>query len=95
MNVASGMDFCVIRSVGFSAVCVRGSRARTTEDLGNWVNETPSEVWVIQQLREAIPFGDMPRFMHRDSDGIDGDEVPRFLTRSLMDDVRNSFRSPW
>jgi transposase InsO family protein len=33
--------------------------------------------------------------MHRDNDGIYGDEVPRFFTRSLIDDLKNSFRSPW
>ena len=33
--------------------------------------------------------------MHRDNDGIYGDAGPRFLKRSFIDDVRNSFRSPW
>jgi hypothetical protein len=35
--------------------------------------------WVIQQLREATPFGHRPRFLFRDNDGIYGYEVRRFL----------------
>ena len=90
------MDFCVVRSVGFNAlyvfVIIEHGRRKIRRIA---VTETPSAAWIIQQLREATSFGDMPRFMHRDNDGIYGDEVPRFLKRSLIDDVRNSFRSPW
>jgi putative transposase len=96
MNVAWGMDFCVVRSVGFKAlyvfVIIEHGRRKIRRIA---VTETPSAAWVIQQLREATSFGDMPRFMHRDNDGIYGDEVPRFLKRSFIGDVRNSFRSPW
>ena len=35
--------------------------------------------WVIQQLREAMPFGLQPSYMFLDDDGIYGDEVSRFL----------------
>jgi putative transposase len=36
---------------------------------------TPSMKWVIQQLREATPFGGQPRYLFRDNDGIHGHGV--------------------
>lgn len=55
----------------------------------------PSMNWVIQQLREAMPFGKQPRFMFRDNDGIFGHGVGLFLTRCGIEEVRTAFRSPW
>jgi putative transposase len=96
MNVAWGMDFCVVRSVGFKALYVfvvleHGRRKIRRIAL----TEAPSGDWIIQQLREAASFWDKPRFMHPNNDGMYGDEVPGFLKRSFISDVRNSFRSPW
>ncbi len=95
LNVAWGMDFCVIRSVGFKAlyvfVIIEHGRRRIRHLA---VTESPSAAWVIQQLREATPFGEYPRYIHRDNDGIYGNEVPNFL-KGLIEDVPNSFQSPW
>jgi hypothetical protein len=43
------------------------------------VTAHPTMAWVIQQLREAMPFGQQPSYLFRDNDGIYGDEVSRFL----------------
>ena len=51
--------------------------------------------WVIQQLREATPFGHQPRYFFRDNDGIYGHEVRRFLDASGIQEVRTAYRSPW
>ncbi len=95
LNEAWGMDYCVIRSVGFKAlyvfVIIEHGR-RSIRHLA--VTESPSAAWVIQQLREATPFGEYPRYLHRDNDGIYGNEVPNFL-KGLIEDVPNSFQSPW
>jgi hypothetical protein len=56
---------------------------------------SPSMDWVIQQLREATPFGERPRFMFRDNDRIYGQGVRTFLGRCGIEEVRTSFRSPW
>jgi deferrochelatase/peroxidase EfeB len=34
---------------------------------------------VIQQLREAMPYGQQPRYLFRDNDGIYGSGVVEFL----------------
>ena len=61
MKVAWGMDFCVVRSVGFRAmyvfVVIEHGRRKFRRIA---VTETPSAAWIIQQLREATSFGDMP-----------------------------------
>jgi hypothetical protein len=51
--------------------------------------------WVIQQLREAMPFGVQPSYLFRDNDAIYGDEVGRFLKRTGIEGVRIAFQSPW
>ena len=33
------------------------------------VTRSPRDAWIAQQLREATPFGDWPRFLIRDNDG--------------------------
>ena len=51
--------------------------------------------WVIQQLREATPFGQQPRYLFRDNDGIYGSGVRAFLDRCGIKEVRTAYRSPW
>jgi hypothetical protein len=51
--------------------------------------------WVIQQLREAMPFGQQPSYLFRDNDGIYGDEVSRFLVGTGIAEVKTAHRCPW
>ena len=55
----------------------------------------PTMAWVIQQLREAMPFGQQPTYLFRDNDGIYGDEVGLFLMRTGIEEVKTAHRSPW
>ena len=55
----------------------------------------PSMVWVIQQLREATPFGEQPRYLFRDNDGMYGNGVGEFLKRCGIEQVKTAYRSPW
>jgi len=55
----------------------------------------PTMQWVIQQLRNATPFGSQPRFLFRDNDGIYGKGVSLFLESSGIREVRTALRSPW
>ena len=54
-----------------------------------------SKTVIIQQLREATPFGEVPRFMHRDNDGLHGKGASMFLKALDVEEVRSAFRSPW
>ena len=59
------------------------------------VTAHPTTAWVIQQLREAMPFGQQPTYLFRDNDGIYGVEVDRFLAGSGIEEVKTAHRCPW
>jgi len=48
------------------------------------VTKHPTSGWIIQQLREAFPFGSAPRFLILDRDAKYGLDVPAAV-RSLKD----------
>ena len=50
---------------------------------------------MIQQLREATPFGFQPKYLFRDNDQIYGHGVRRFLDSCFIDEVRTAYRCPW
>ena len=90
------MDFCVVRTIGFKALYVFVVLEHGRRRIRQWaVSEYPSLDWIIQRLREATPFGKVPRFVHRDNDGLDGTKVSRFLKDSGIQEVRSAYRSPW
>ena len=59
------------------------------------VTDHPHAAWVAQQLREAFPFDEAPRYLIRDNDGIYGEEVVRCLESLGIEEVRIVPRSPW
>jgi hypothetical protein len=59
------------------------------------VTAHPSMEWVIQQLREAMPFGEQPRYLLPDNDGIFGFGVRAFLISCGILEVRTAYQSPW
>jgi len=59
------------------------------------VTRHPTSPWVVQQLREAFPFGSAPRFLIFDQDAKYGLEVATAVRSLKMEPVRTSFASPW
>jgi hypothetical protein len=59
------------------------------------VTRHPTSQWVVQQLREAFPFGSAPRFVIFDRDAKYGWEVPTAVRSLQTKPVRTCFRSPW
>jgi transposase InsO family protein len=59
------------------------------------VTRHPTNLWIIQQLREAFPFDSTPRFIIFDRDANYGLEVPAAVHSVKMSPVRTSFGSPW
>ena len=59
-------------------------------------NVTPhlTSLWVVQQLREAFPFGSAPRFLVFDRDRKYGLEVPAAVRSLRLTPVHTSFESP-
>ena len=58
------------------------------------VPRSPSDVWVAQQLREATPFGEGPRFLIRDNDGKYGAQFEQVAIGSGIKAIRTPFGAP-
>jgi len=58
------------------------------------VTAHPTAMWTAQQLREAWPWNDAPRFVIRDRDGISGDAFSDVTAAMGIEDVLSAPRSP-
>ena len=59
------------------------------------VTAHPTAEWTAQQLREAFPFEQIPRYLLRDRDKIFGDEFGRQVRDMNIEEVLSAPRSPW
>lgn len=96
LDVSWAIDFFTVTTLSFATVYVflvfeRGRR-RVTHLA---VTRSPSMQWVIQHLREAMPFGRQPRYLFRDNDGIYGRRVALFLGHCDIREVHTALQSPW
>ena len=79
----AAMDLFVVPTIGFIQlyvlVIVRLARRELV-----WINVTahPTAEWITQQLTEAFPWNEAPRYLIRDRDGIYGAAVVAALNRS-------------
>ena len=96
LDVSWAIDFFTVTTIGFRNLYVflvlEHGRRRVVHFA---TTHAPSMIWVVQQLREATPFGQQPRYLFRDNDGIYGDGVEAFLQRCGIKEVRTAYRSPW
>ncbi len=96
VNCSWAIDFFTVTTLGFQVLYVFlvFDHARR-EVLHFAITPNPSMEWVIQQLREATPFGEQPRYLFRDNDGIYGHGVRAFLISCGILEVRTAYQSPW
>jgi len=96
LDVSWAIDFFTVNTLGFQVLYVFlvFDHARR-EVLHLAITPHPTMEWVIQQLREATPFGRQPRYVFRDNDGIFGYGVRAFLERCAIQEVRTAYESPW
>ncbi len=92
----AAMDFFTVPTITFSALycffVISHDRRRI---LHFNVTKHPTSSWIIQQLREAFPFGSAPTFLISDRDAKYGLEVPTAVQSLSMSPVSTSFESPW
>jgi transposase InsO family protein len=92
----ASMDFFVVPTATFGLLygflILRHDRRRVVHFN---VTAAPTSAWVAQQLREAFPYEEAPRYLIRDRDGIYGDEVRRCLKALGVEEVLTAPRSPW
>jgi len=88
-------DFLQVIDLGF-----RSLFAFVIVDLGSrrvvhvGVTRHPTDAWVAQQLREATPFDQRPRFLIRDNDRKYGPAFDRVATGSGITILRTPIRAP-
>ena len=58
------------------------------------VTRSPSDAWLAQQLREATPFGQGPRFLIRDNDNKFGDAFDRVADGTDIEVLTTPFQAP-
>ena len=58
------------------------------------VTRSPSDVWVTQQLREATPIEEKPRFLICDNDGKYGSQFEALAENSGIDVIHTPVEAP-
>jgi putative transposase len=58
------------------------------------VTRDPTDAWVAQQLREATPFGEGPRFLIRDNDCKYGSSLARVAEGTGLEVLRTPYGAP-
>ncbi len=88
-------DFLLVVDLGF-----RSLFAFFVVDLGSrrvvhvGVTRHPTDAWVAQQLREATPFGQRPRYLLRDNDSKYGSAFARVAAATGITELRTAYRAP-
>src|ERR1700745_3966996 len=92
----AAMDFFTVPTISFGVLyCFFVIRHDRRHILHFNITKQPTSSWIIQQLREAFPFGAAPRFLIHDRDAKYGTEVPAAIRSLKINAVRTSFESPW
>ena len=58
------------------------------------VTRNLTDAWVAQQLREATPFGEGPRYLIRDNDNKYGDRFTRIAVGTGIEVLRTPYGAP-
>jgi len=80
LGVSGAIDFFTVPTLTFDTLYVFVVLEHDRRRVLHWaVTPAPSMAWVVQQLREAMPYGVQPRYLFRDNDGIYGHGVRAFM----------------
>ena len=92
----AAMDFFTVPTITFSSLycffVISHDRRRI---LHFNITKHPTSSWIVQQLREAFPFGSASRFVIFDRDAKYGLEAPAAVRSLRVNPLRTSFESPW
>jgi len=90
------VDFFTIPTIRFQVLYVFLVLAHDRRRVVHFnVTVHPTAEWTAQQLREAFPFDQIPRYLLRDRDKIFGDTFPEQVKDMNIEEVLSAPRSPW
>jgi putative transposase len=90
------IDFFTVPTLRFQVLYVFVVLAHDRRRIVHFnVTAHPTAEWTGQQLREAFPFDQVPRYLLRDRDGIFGCDFTRHVKAMGIQEVLSAPRSPW
>ena len=90
------VDFFTVPAIRFQVLYVFLVLAHDRRRIIHFnVTAHPTAEWTVQQLREACPFEQIPRYLLRDRDGIFGNEFRQGVKAMGIEEVLSAPRSPW
>ena len=89
-------DFLIVPTVTFRLLFVFIVLSHDRRKLVHFgVTAHPTAEWTAQQLREAFPWGEAPRYLLRDRDQSYGEPYSQTAALLGIDEVLTAPRSPW
>jgi putative transposase len=96
MKQMASMDFFTVPTALFRVLFVFVVLSHDRRRVVHFnVTEHPTEEWTTQQIREAFPWDEAPRYLIRDRDAIFGKEVIAVTKSMGIEEVVTAARSPW
>jgi putative transposase len=90
------IDFFTVPTIHFQVLYVFLVLAHERRRVVHFnVTAHPTAEWTAQQLREAFPFNQIPRYLLRDRDQIFGADFRRQVRDMHIEEVLAAPRSPW
>lgn len=90
------IDFFVVPTLNFKVLFVLVILAHDRRRVVHFnVTAHPTEQWTAQQIVEAFPWDEAPRYLLHDRDSIYGASFQRRVTGLGIEEVRTAPRSPW
>jgi len=90
------VDFFTVPTIRFQVLYVFLVLAHDRRRILHFnVTAHPTAAWTGQQLREAFPFDQLPRYLLRDHDAIFGQDFREQLGDMGIEEVLSTPRSPW
>lgn len=91
------MDFFVVPTLFFKVLFVLVIVSHDRRKIEHFsVTSNPSSDWVAQQIREATPFDETPKYLLHDNDSIfTSKSFQKFLSPTHIFSKRRSYHSPW
>jgi transposase InsO family protein len=90
------IDFFTVPTIRFQVLYVFLVLAHDRRRIVHFnVTAHPTAEWTGQQLREAFPFEQVPRYLLRDRDGIFGADFTKEVRDLGIKEVLSPPRSPW
>ena len=96
VKATASIDFFTVPTIRFQVFNVFLVLAHDRRRIVHFnVTAHPTAEWTGQQLREAFPFEQVPRYLLRDRDGIFGADFTKEVRNLGIQEVLSAPRSPW